>query len=291
MKKGVITASVVDLRKEPQDLLPRDFSHHPLRNSQLLFGEKIQVLETHKQWLHIEALEQELYTQDRGWHAYPGWIRATEVHLTEDASHPNCVVCVPWLEVSTLAFSFGTFLHQTAPGHILLPTGETIHCDPKMVRPLPCSFSRETLFKDAELFLGAPYLWGGCGSFSKTKVSSVDCSSFIHLLHRAQGVFIPRDAHDQYLKALPLEPHALQCGDSIYLSREGKPERITHVVLYSGNSTFLEAPETGKNVRALSFLSSLNDRVQLEERPYPYHAHYGSFFPNAFAGDKSSLGF
>lgn len=281
MKKGVIAVPVADLRKEPKELLPQDFSHHSLRDSQLLYGERICILEEWNEWLRIEAVEQERYSTEKGWHSYPGWILRSEIVQIEEPPLPNCAICVPWATFDPLPFflSYGTYLHQVEKGVFLLPTGAQATGDFQTVRPFSTTPSREILLQDAQLFVGFPYLWGGRASYGKNRISSVDCSGLVNLLYRGQGMIIPRDAHDQFLKARKISPGELLPGDLIYLSREGKPERMTHVVLYSGAMTCLEAPETGKKVRSLSILSSLSENLYLEERSHAYHAHYGTYFP------------
>lgn len=280
MKKAYITVPVADLRKEPKQLLPQDFSHHPLRESQLLFGEVVEIEEQKGEWIRIRASEQERYRQEEGWHAYPGWIHESEISTTDSLLPPNCVVCIPWVPIKGLTFplSYGTFLHRKEKGAILLPNGQIGECDPRFLRPLPFSLSRDTLLQDAYSFLGMPYLWGGRGRFMRGAISSVDCSGLINLLYRGQGVVIPRDAHDQYLKSRKIPPSSLLPGDTIYLAKKEKPERMTHVVLYLGGNRFLEAPESGKNVRILSFQTHLEDILQLEDRPQTSRAYYGTYF-------------
>lgn len=274
--KGVVSVAVADLRREPQELFPRNFAHHPLRESQLLYGERIHILEQWNEWLHVEALEQEKFSPGRGWHGYPGWVHQSEIAFVENPPEPNCAVCASWVSLffTPLYLSFGTLLHQISPGIVLLPTGETASCDPSALRLFPQNLSRKTLFNDASLFLGFSYLWGGRASLGKNSISSVDCSGLVNLVYRAQGIHIPRDAHDQFLKGSQIDSKDLQIGDAIYLAREGKPERMTHVVLYTGSSTCIESPESGKKVRRLSILSPLSNTIFLEGRPHAYHAHY-----------------
>ena len=51
--------------------------------------------------------------------------------------------------------------------------------------------SSAQLLEAAQLFLSAPYLWGGRTPFG------VDCSGFIQMIFKVNGVFLKRDAHQQ----------------------------------------------------------------------------------------------
>jgi len=275
--KGYIQTAVADLRKEPE-YLTQDFSHHPLRDSQLLYGEKVIVLEQWKEWLRVEALEQPRFSEEKNWHSYPGWVHESEVAQLNDSFEPNGVICFLFAPVTGLSFplSFGTLVFQEKAGILRLPSGKTAYCDPCMIRSLPFPVSREKLLKDARKFLATPYLWGGRAGFLPGMTASVDCSGLINLIHRSQGITIPRDAHDQYLKATPITEETLQPGDLIFLKKEDAT-RISHVILYTGSLTFLEAPETGKCVRLLSLLSPLGPSLKLEDRINRYAAYYGTF--------------
>ena len=61
----------------------------------------------------------------------------------------------------------------------------------------------------------------------------MDCSGLVNLAYRAAGLDIPRDAHEQFLRAKPV--NALQPGDLIFLSERQNPKRIVHVMLYEGD--------------------------------------------------------
>ncbi len=246
----IVTEPVVDLRSHPEMSFPNDFSHQDGRETQLLFGEKLRLIEENGEWLKVAALEQTLYSAENGWHAYPGWVNRSEVleGLLAPATH---VVCKPG------SFSYGTCIN------LLYQGGET-------VRPIPQTPLRDQLIKEASLFLDAPYLWGGRASLLKNQIASVDCSGLINLLYRAQGIQIPRNAHDQYLVSQPTSK--LLPGDPLYLAKE---KRITHVILKLDDSTFIEAPETGKKVRLLKWGTHLWE----EEGKIHFFDRDKSYFP------------
>ncbi len=217
-----ISIPVADLRKRPVHLLPKDFAHHDLRESQLLYGEKVSIQKQEGDWLYVHALEQ---------NAYPGWIHKSEIN--DNQYKPNLVVNTLFCEHNGKTLSYGTYLSgQPSPNF----------------RAIPEKPNLEQLCQEARLFLGAPYLWGGCSAPLPNTVASVDCSGLIHLLYRAQGIQLPRNAHEQYLFGTEAD---LAPGNPIYLSKDGK--RYNHVILPIDEKSCIESPETGKRVRLLNW--------------------------------------
>ncbi|MCH9627823.1 MAG: hypothetical protein S4CHLAM2_14690 [Chlamydiales bacterium] len=211
-----VALPIIDLRREPQDLLPKNYDHNDLRDSQLIFNEKVEILELQDEWARVAACEQRRFTPEKQWHSYEGWVRRSELH--EKTFTPRYVI------VSSPHYSYGTYLEEPIEG----------------ARPLSTHFDREQLVEEAKLFLEAPYLWGGRCS------RNPDCSGLIDLLYRAQNISIPRDAHDQYLAGTPIS--VLEPGDPLYLAKE---KRVSHVILKLSERLFMESPETGKKVRLL----------------------------------------
>ena len=86
-------------------------------------------------------------------------------------------------------------------------------------------------------------------------VTGVDCSGLVNLAYRAAGLDIPRDAHEQFLRARAVK--ALQPADLIFLSERGNPRRIVHVMLYAGGGELIEGPGTGTIVRRVAIAERL----------------------------------
>ena len=67
------------------------------------------------------------------------------------------------------------------------------------------------LVKQARRFIGRPYVWAGTSGFC------LDCSGFTHLVYRALGVTIPRDAADQATVGRRIATRsALRPGDLVF---------------------------------------------------------------------------
>lgn len=89
--------------------------------------------------------------------------------------------------------------------------------------------------------LGKPYVWGGNGD------PGFDCSGLTHAAYAAAGINLPRTAQTQYNARPLLAPGIpLQPGDLVFF---GTPTRIHHVGISLGGTLFVDAPQTGQNVR------------------------------------------
>jgi cell wall-associated NlpC family hydrolase len=86
---------------------------------------------------------------------------------------------------------------------------------------------RAQMMADATLFIGVPYLWGGCTAWG------IDCSGFAQLIHRLSGMTLPRDADMQFNAGKPIE-HPFKPGDLLFFSETRDPGHITHVALSRG---------------------------------------------------------
>jgi len=95
--------------------------------------------------------------------------------------------------------------------------------------------SAEAAIELSKRFLGLPYLWGGTSSFG------FDCSGFVQLLYRRQGLIIPRDARPQahWEGFVPVERQDLKPGDLLFFGRS--LDRISHTGMYLNDGLFINA--------------------------------------------------
>ena|GEM_PF-1673415 len=105
----------------------------------------------------------------------------------------------------------------------------------------------DAILAAAEQFLGDPYFWGGVPESGGKQ--GIDCSGLVFYSYRANGMLLPRDAHEQWMKARPIRADEMRKGDLIF---SGKPDgaggtKITHVMMYISEDYFIEA--TGGTVR------------------------------------------
>jgi hypothetical protein len=248
----------------PERALRKD----PAQETQLLFNERVVVHKNEKDWLWVEAIDQQKYYPDMGWKGYLGWVESKDLIHSDNFQEGDVLVIAPWTNLKTdsgkiTSLSFGTRLssleNNAGETVVRLPDGASGRLPTKDLIAIP-AFNEGTELKRvlsyAKIFLGAPYLWGGCSAFSKEcpLLTSVDCSALVHLSFRAIGVKLPRDARDQYKMTVPVRNERdLAPGDLLFTSPKNDPDAIDHVMLYAGNNHMYEATLTQNIVRFVSF--------------------------------------
>lgn len=238
----VVAEPVVDVRSEPS-AHAKMYQHDPFQETQLTKGETVRVLEKRGRWARVECLEQPEFTHNNRWEGYPGWVR--------------------WKALS----------RDLSKKQVLPP----IDPDEKVMRA--------RILEAALLHTGSPYLWGGRSLYEpdyKKNITGVDCSGLVNGAFRAAGWIIPRDAHEQYMKARRIEPKEAKPGDLIFLAKEEKPDKIVHVAFYLGDNQIFEAPQTGEVVRKISAqdrfgapVEGLQNGMKVKDRII----YFGSYFP------------
>ena len=88
--------------------------------------------------------------------------------------------------------------------------------------------------------VGAPYLYGGHSP------KGFDCSGLVYYVYGQAGVSVPRTAEGQFGRLPRVQRQDLQPGDLVFFQIAG----LLHVGIYTGDETFIHAPETGKPVSA-----------------------------------------
>ncbi len=99
----------------------------------------------------------------------------------------------------------------------------------------------KAILREAESYIGTPYIWGG-----KDADPGFDCSGYTSYVFKRYGVTLPDGALQQYLKGIAIEKPALQVGDLVFFVSSSVP---LHVGIYAGEGEFLHAPGTGKHIR------------------------------------------
>ncbi len=86
--------------------------------------------------------------------------------------------------------------------------------------------------------LGKPYVWGATGP------GSFDCSGLTSWAFRKAGVTLPRSSSQQATIGRPVSWNELQPGDLVFYYSP-----VSHVGIYAGNGTFINAPQSGDVVK------------------------------------------
>ena len=272
----VVNVPLLDVRAQPHTTAAAPGVHDPDQETQLLYGEIVKVTATQEDWAQVQAVEQPEFSHHQRWQGYPGWVPAEVLIPWGAVWMPNVIVTEKWAPTFLDAFSrrparwrfpLGTRLRADEMGGVLwrveLVDGAIVWMPREAAAPLqalvtaPPMDKRRYIVRNAELFLGEPYVWGG------RSPQGVDCSGLINLAYRAAGVDIPRDAHEQFLRAKRIL--ALQAADLIFLSAREEPDRIVHVMLYAGNGEVIEGPGTGKHVRRIALRQRLGRPLEALE--------------------------
>lgn len=97
----------------------------------------------------------------------------------------------------------------------------------------------------AKKFEGVPYVYGG------ETPKGFDCSGYVRYVFAHFGIKLPRTSQDQARAGVAVDEGHLSPGDLV-LSDWGEGPN-SHIAIYAGNSTLLEAPRTGETVHAIYF--------------------------------------
>ncbi|WP_348660390.1 C40 family peptidase [Chlamydiifrater volucris] len=253
MERLVVAASIFNL-----------FSGEENLETQLVFGEVLDSPTFSPPRLPVyQALEQETLVEG-AYAPYPGYGTVYEIDefnpffstlIPIDPSYkPNVVVktldakLLPW----DIPLPYGTYLQVDVKGNVFLPFLRGIfdpiyqkvlrqaYCSLEHIAPIPKQLNICNLLQDAYSMLGIPYLYGGRTAFCvSSKFMGLDCSGFVNILFRAQGIRIPRNASDQYAYCVPVSSFKnLPVGGLIFLKEEGV---LNHVMIKSARDEIIHA--------------------------------------------------
>ncbi len=215
MKFAICQVSVSPLRVEASD--------RSEMVTQILFGEKVEIIETQKNWLKLKA----------DFDGYEGWADEKQFMEVSEAEYSSIRIDKFASESFNLAVEHETPL--TLPMASTLPNliNNKLKFGHKEIEYLgefqSGNSSKSDLPNIAMMYLNTPYLWGGKSVFG------IDCSGMVQQVYKFCGIQLPRDAHQQAEigEALSFVEEAEPGDLAFFDNTEGK---IIHVgIILEGN--------------------------------------------------------
>lgn len=204
-------------------------SHRSEQTTQLLFGERAELLERAKDFVRIRILYDD----------YEGWCQASQLEdsTDEEVSSENTMLTGEWInEVrindQVMHVPFGSFLP------LLHPEGffgkYKVVYNGIFIEPSENSVNEEMVKKLAFTFLNSPYLWGGRSVFG------IDCSGFTQLVFKFMNIRLLRDAYQQAEQGREVGYlHRAQFADLAFFANEAG--KITHTGILLNPTTIIHA--------------------------------------------------
>ncbi|WP_199118818.1 C40 family peptidase [Pedobacter sp. ASV28] len=221
----VCRISVAPLRKEPSD--------RSEIVSQLLFGDRVLLLEKTEKWCLVKTH----HDHYEGWMDYKQLQKVSSLQYNDEESYHHITNAqfdnrLLDEEGTTYYLSPGCTLPFYQNGFCYLGEERFKVCTPALI-PDPSTFMSK-VEQTAKFFLNSPYLWGGRTFFG------IDCSGFVQTVYKLLGLNIRRDASQQAEQGNLVDFLAsAKLGDLAFFdNEEGK---IIHVGLMLSNSSIIHA--------------------------------------------------
>ena len=173
MKYGICPLSIVPLRAEASD--PSEMV------TQVLYGDRLEVLEEEKKWSRIR-LE---------FDGYEGWIDNKQFEFISEETYEALKKDVP-----VLSSDLVDFITTSEDQLLCIPLGSSLNGLEVLNhqfegKSISGKLKKNQLINTALVYLNAPYLWGGKTPFG------IDCSGFTQMVYKLNGYSLQRDASQQ----------------------------------------------------------------------------------------------
>ncbi len=160
-------------------------SHKAEMTSQVLFGEKYQIIDMSGHWYRIETL----------FDSYKGWIDINHLQHTRSVSDKKGHVLTRSLlchreDKTKLVLEAGCEIYDPDPENGVFYAGKDKFTAGHDLGSA-ISVLSESISDTAMKFINSPYIWGG------RIPSGLDCSGFVQLVYKIRGLSLPRDSRQQ----------------------------------------------------------------------------------------------
>jgi len=238
-------------------------------DTQILYGEKVEVVEEQDGWSYVICLEQPSKQNPKG---YPGFIPTSQLgEMKAYDTHPRLRVNVPKTTLFNLDFTTKQILSFNTILPIIKKDEPFIEVDTPegkgLISANDVEFSDESgafeigtmagVIENAKHFLDLPYLWGGMSSYG------YDCSGLCFQMYKSQNFHIPRDADEQYeaMTDVSIASHDFLPGDLLFFSKPEDKGFLSHVGIYMGEDMMIHAPHTPKSIEIIKLSGSYYQKI------------------------------
>ena len=209
--------------------LRAEAAHISEQTTQLLFGERAEMLEIAEDFVRIRVL----------YDNYEGWCQSSQLEESTDeqVALENITLAGEWINKvrvnnQVMQVPFGSSLPLR---DIKSFFGKyNVVYNGTFIEPSQNSLTEEMVKKFAFTFLNSPYLWGGRSVFG------VDCSGFVQLVFKLMNIRLQRDAYQQASKGSEVGfLQETRCGDLAFFDNEAG--KITHTGILLNSTTIIHA--------------------------------------------------
>lgn len=223
MHYGICLLNIVPLRKEASDKSEMI--------SQILFGERFQILEKNQKWSLIRLADD----------LYEGWIDNKQFELITEKLYNQISKLPPIYAAEFIDFiklknsqlsilSMGASL-TLLKGSVLSINQHQFEYDGATYKGI---LPKSSIVNIALMYLNTPYLWGGKSPFG------IDCSGLTQMVYKVCGYQLNRDASQQAMQGITLNfLEESEPGDLAFFDNEAGT--ITHVGILMGNEQIIHA--------------------------------------------------
>ena len=268
----VVKVPVTDLFNQPsnRDKATLEASDYPIlcahnqdQLSQLLMGERVELVKRKGDWAYVKCYEQKVFEDAvNRMVILAGWVRCKHLCPEPARLKPGIPLLVsqPWADMimvkgsKKLSVALGTRLSGLQKvkqaWKVRLPDGSQAMVQENDVRDMrhfhKAGYSlRKELCAMTAPFLTSPYyMWGGKTLFNPAcpnQWTGIDCSNAVAVIYKLCNIELPRNSKTQYIASRKLKRLTEKnIGDLVFLSRYGT-RSFYHVMMYMGNDMLFEA--------------------------------------------------
>jgi gamma-D-glutamyl-L-lysine dipeptidyl-peptidase len=227
---GYCNVSIMPVKTEP--------SHRAEQCNQLLYGEKVEIIEVNKNdWVHIQS----------AWDGYKGWCKFSQLAKIIKREFRKDVKYLAGSQADKLVLPTGVIWLPLGcelaglKGGKITPYNEAGKYKGKKLALKDLVLNAENFTTAAKNYLHAPYQWGG------RSTAGIDCSGLVQMALKLCNYPFPRDADQQAHQGELVDfLQNAQCGDLAFF--DNKDGKIVHVGLLLDNQTILHATDAAGRV-------------------------------------------